>query len=100
MNGDNMNSARHEASTTFIGGGYLKAQIHGLQTNSKNQTIERPAQWKEFVHVAVHEKGNKVDCNHRGRSVLLTMYKIVFSILVSMLTRSVGEIIGYYECWF
>jgi hypothetical protein len=54
------------------GGEMLLSAIHKLITSVWNKE-EFPDQWKESIIVAVHEKGDKIDCNnYRGISLLST----------------------------
>jgi hypothetical protein len=46
----------------------------------------------------ISEKGDKIDCNYRGISLLSTTYKIVSNILLSSLTPYIEEIIGDHQC--
>jgi len=58
-----------------------------------------PQQWKESVIVPIYKKGDKTDCNnYRGISLLSAAYKILSSILLTMLTPHVIEIIGDHQC--
>jgi hypothetical protein len=51
------------------GGETLLSVTHRLTWNKE----ELPDQWKEYVYVPVHKKGDKTDCNnYRGISLLLT----------------------------
>ena len=60
-----------------------------------------PEEWKESIIVSVYKKGDKTDCsNYRGILVLLTVYKILAKILLSMLTPYAEEIIGDHQCGF
>ena len=57
--------------------------------------------WKESIIVPVYKKGDKTDCsNYRGKSLLLTTYKILSNILLSRLTPYAEEIIGDHQCGF
>jgi hypothetical protein len=61
--------------------------IHKL-INSVWNKEELPEEWQEFIIVPVYKKGNKTDCSnylYRGISLLPAMYKILSSILPSML---------------
>jgi hypothetical protein len=50
----------------------LLSAIHKL-TNSVWNKEEFPDQWKEYIIVPVHKKGDKTGCNnHRGIALLLT----------------------------
>jgi hypothetical protein len=63
---------------------------------------ELPQQWKESIIVPLNKKGDKTDCsNYRGISLLLTMYKILYNILLSNLTpyaeESVADHLGGFQ---
>ena len=48
--------------------------------------VELPEEWKESIIVPIHNKVDKTDCNnYRGISLLPTMYKILYNILLSRL---------------
>jgi len=60
-----------------------------------------PQQWKEYVNVPIYKIGDATDLsNYRGVSLLPTTYKILSSILVTMFTPYVDEIIGDHQCGF
>jgi hypothetical protein len=64
------------------GGEILPSEIHKL-INSVWNKEELPDQWKEFIIVPIHKKGDKTDCNYyRGISLLSTLYKILYNILL------------------
>jgi hypothetical protein len=53
-----------------------------------------PQQWKESITVPIYES-DKTDCsNYRGISLLSTIYKILFNILLARLTPYVSGIFG------
>jgi hypothetical protein len=81
------------------GGEIVLFAIHKL-INSVCNKKELPDQWKESIIVAVHEKGDKTDCNnYRGISLLSTSYKSSSNIL-SRLSPYADEIIGDHQCGF
>jgi hypothetical protein len=54
------------------GGEILCSEIHKLICSIWNKD-ELPQQWKEFITVPFHKKGDKTDCNnYRGISLLST----------------------------
>jgi len=54
-----------------------------------------PQQWNESTIVLIYKKADRTECsNHRGMSLLPTAYKILYNILISVLTPYVDEIIG------
>jgi hypothetical protein len=82
------------------GGEMLLSAIHELINSTWNKE-ELPDQWKESIIVPIHKKGDKTGCNnYRGISLLSTSYKILSSILLSMLSPYVDEIIGNHQCGF
>jgi sorting nexin-29 len=65
---------------------------------NKEELLE---EWKESTVVPIYKKGDKTDCNnYRGISLLSTMYKILFNILLSRLIPHAEEIIGNHQCGF
>jgi hypothetical protein len=67
------------------GGEMLLSAIHKLINPVRNKE-ELPDQWKEYIVVPVHKKGDKTDCNnYRGISLVSTSYKILSNILLSRL---------------
>jgi hypothetical protein len=67
------------------GVGILCSKIHKL-INSILDKEELPDQWKEYIIVPVHKKGDKTDgSNYLGISLLSTSYKILSNILPSRL---------------
>jgi hypothetical protein len=61
--------------------------VHKLINSIWNKE-ELPDQWKEFIILPVHKKGDKIDCNnHCGIS------KMLLNILLSRLSPYVDEII-------
>jgi hypothetical protein len=82
------------------GGEILLSEIHKL-INSVWNKEELPNQWKESIIVPIHKKGDKTDCNnYRGISLVLTSYKIVTNIFLSMSDLYIDEIIGDHQCGF
>jgi hypothetical protein len=78
----------------------LLSGIHKLITSIWNKE-ELPDQWKEFIIVPIHKKGNKNDYNnYRGISLLSISYEILSNFLLSRLSPYVDEIIGVYQCGF
>jgi sorting nexin-29 len=60
-----------------------------------------PQQWKEYIIVPNHKKGDKIDCNnYRGISLLSTAYNILSNILLARLTPDFNAIIGDHQCEF
>ena len=60
-----------------------------------------PQEWKEFIIVPVHKKGDRIDCNnYRGISLWSTSYKILLNILLLRMTPYANKIIGEYQCRF
>ena len=60
-----------------------------------------PEEWKEWIIVPIYKKGDKADCsNYRGISLLSTTYKILSSILLSILTPYAENIIEDHKCGF
>jgi hypothetical protein len=59
---------------------------------------ELPQQWKKFIIVSSHKKGDKTDCNsYRRISLLSTAYKILSNILLARLIPYVNEIIEDHQ---
>jgi hypothetical protein len=82
------------------GGETLCSEIHKLNCSIWNKE-KLPQQWKEFIIVPIHKKGDTTDCNnYRGISLLSTAYKILSNILLPRLTPYVNEIIGDHQCGF
>jgi hypothetical protein len=78
----------------------LRSEIHE-PVNSIWSKEELPDQWKESIIVPVHKKGAKTDSsNYCGISLLSTLCKIVFNILLSRLSPYIDEIIWDYQCGF
>jgi hypothetical protein len=58
----------------------LLSVIHKLVNSGWNKE-ELPDQWKEFIIVPAHKKGDRTDCNnYRGISLLSTSYNILWNI--------------------
>jgi hypothetical protein len=55
-------------------------------------------QWKEYILVTVHKKGDKTYCNNYSGISLLSTYKILSNILLSRL--SPYKTIGNHQCGF
>jgi hypothetical protein len=71
----------------------VRSEIRKLINSIWNQE-ELPDQWKEFIIVPIHKKGDKTNCsNYCGISLLSTSYKI-FSNILSRLSPYIDEIIG------
>jgi hypothetical protein len=63
------------------GGEILRSKIHKV-INSVLNKEKLSDQWKEYIIVPVHKKGDKTDwSNYRGISLLSTLYKILSNIL-------------------
>ena len=55
-------------------------------------------EWKEFIIVPIHKKGDNMDCNkYGGISLLFTSYKILSNILLARMTSYAN---GEYQCGF
>jgi hypothetical protein len=68
------------------GGEILRSKIHKL-ISSILKKAELPDQWKEYIIIQIHKKGDKTDCNiYRGISLLSNSYKILSNILLSRLS--------------
>jgi hypothetical protein len=62
---------------------------------------ELPEEWKEWIIIPIHKKGDKTDCNnYRGISLLPTTYKILSNIMLSRLIPYGQEIMGDHQCGF
>jgi hypothetical protein len=60
-----------------------------------------PDQWKESIIVPIHKKSDKTECsNSCGISLSATSYTILSSILLSLISPYVHEIIGDHQCEF
>ena len=60
-----------------------------------------PQEWKEYIIVPIHEKGDRMDWNNYRRiSFLSTSYKILSNILLSRMIPYANEIIGEYQCGY
>jgi len=69
----------------------IRYEIHKLKTSVLNKE-DLSEEWKESIIVPIYKKSYKRDCsNYRGISLLLTTYKILSSILLSMLTPHAEE---------
>jgi sorting nexin-29 len=80
-------------------GEMLLSVIHKL-INALWNKEELPDQWKEFIIVAFHKKGDKTDCsNYRGISLLSTSHNVISIILLSGLVPYIDEVIGDHQCW-
>jgi hypothetical protein len=53
--------------------------------------------WKEFVIVPIYKKGGSTDCNNYQGIALSSSDKILFSILLVMLTPCTGKITGDHQ---
>jgi len=76
------------------GGRIMYYEIHQFIISiwSKEELSE---EWKESIIVHIYKKCDKRDCsNYRGISLLPTMYKILFNILLSRLIPHAEESIG------
>ena len=80
----------------------LKGLRHGVEhfpLRSINLFIwnkeELPAEWKESIIVPMYKKGDNTECsNYRGTSLLSTMYRSLFNVLLSRLIPYAQAIIG------
>jgi hypothetical protein len=58
-------------------------------------------QWKESIVVPIHKKDDKNICsNHRGTSLLSTLYKILSNILLSKLNPYADKLLGITDVDF
>jgi hypothetical protein len=82
------------------GGEILRSKIHKpINSILNKETLTDKC--KEFIIVPVHKKGDKTDCSvYRGISPLSISYKILSSILLSMLSPYIDKIIGDHQCGF
>jgi hypothetical protein len=81
-------------------GEILYSEIHKLICSEWNKE-ELPQQWKKFIIVPIHKKGDKTGCNnYRGISLLRTAYKILSNIILARLIPYVIEAIGDHQCGF
>jgi hypothetical protein len=93
-------SDRIPAELIQAGGDILCSKIHELVTSLWTKE-KLPDQWKEFINVPVHKKGDKTDCSsYRGISLLSTSYKILTNILLSRLSLCIDKIIRDHQCGF
>ena len=82
------------------GGRTNLSQIHKLLNSVWNRQ-ELPEEWRESVILPIWKKDDKADCsNFRSTSLLLSTYKIISNVLLSMLTRFSQEITGDHQCGF
>jgi len=78
----------------------IRCAIHKLIISIWNKE-ELPEEWKVSIIVPIYKKGDKTDCsNYRSISLLPTTYKILSTILLSMLTPYAEEIFGVHQCGF
>jgi hypothetical protein len=70
--------------------------IHKLINSIWNKK-ELSQQWKEYIIVLIYKKGDKIHCNN-DRRISLTIYKVLFSMLVSRLTPYADKIRGDHQC--
>jgi len=55
--------------------------------------------WKESIIIPIYKKNEKTDCsNHRGLSLLPSMYQNLSNILLSLSTPYAEEIIANDQC--
>ena len=60
-----------------------------------------PAKWRNSIIAPIYKNGYKTDCSkYRGISLLPSTYKILSTILLSMLIPYAEEIIGDHQCAF
>ena len=80
------------------GGRTSRYEIHKLiYIWNKEQLHE---EWKGSIIVCAYKKGDKLYCNYRGISLLLSNYKILSNALISMLPAYAEDVIGDYQCGF
>jgi hypothetical protein len=78
----------------------LCSEVHRLIYSIWNKE-ELPQQWKEFIIIPIHKKGDETDYyNYRGISLLSTDYKMLSNMLLARLTPYVNEVIGDHQCGF
>ena len=78
----------------------IHSEIHKL-VNSVSNKEELPEECNKLFVVRIYKKGDKTDCNnYRDMSILSTMYKILYNILLSRLTPCAEEINGDHRCGF
>jgi hypothetical protein len=78
----------------------LFSEVHNLLNSTWNKE-ELPQQWNESISIPTYRKGDKTDCsNYQGISLLSTSCKIIYSILLLMLSQYADEIIGTHQCGF
>jgi hypothetical protein len=76
----------------------LLSKIHMLINSIWNKE-KVPDEWKDFIIVPIHRKGDKTDCsNYHGISLLSISYTISFNILLWRLSTYKDEIIADHQC--
>ena len=77
----------------------IRYENHKLNISIWNKE-EFHEEWKESIIVPIYKKGDRTNCsNCRNISLLLTMYKILSTILLSRLTPCEEEIIFGSSMW-
>jgi hypothetical protein len=77
------------AELIHIGGAALWSVIHKLISSILNKE-KLSDQWKEYVIVPVHKRGNTTDCN-KYHMILLLSYRVVSSIFLSRLSYGINS---------
>jgi hypothetical protein len=83
------------------GGGWKRYVVTHKLTSSILKKDELPQQWKEFIIIPIHKKGDKIYCNNYRRiSLLSTANKILSNIILAKLTPYINEVTGENQCGF
>jgi hypothetical protein len=89
-----------QAELIQAGGEILRSKIYKL-INCIWSKEKLPDQWNEIIIVSVHKKGDKTECSdYRVMLMLSTSYTNLSSILHSMLSPYIDEIIGDHQSGF
>jgi sorting nexin-29 len=59
-----------------------------------------PEEWEEGLIFPVYYKGDPLDCQYCGITLLNTAYKVFSNILYERLQPHVEKVIGNYQCGF